>query len=164
MKYEEALVLLATALKKAKDVTKEYRIPCYLYEDRISFASILTVKQNPPRIITKYINEDTLLVIHALLKCVPTFPSPLFIYLVKKSDFEIKENYKKKAEKFLCTRYPILCEAITKVSSSKSKIVIDGTERSKISDLVFCPSLYSIVILENRVVFVGNRRAATRIC
>jgi len=162
VKRHEVVEALYRTLTKHRNSSKRlFNFPCYEYEDRYIYGSLLKEKMQYPRMCAKYIDEEALTILHPLLLCTTTYLRPLLVYVRFKAEIPPpkKEKIIQKKLSFLKNVYPAVYEAINALPDeiSAGTVIVDG-RRSNILDLVSCPSIYGLFIGESKVVFIGGRK------
>jgi len=137
------------------------RIVCREYEDRNFYISLLTQREEVPRMCLKYISGDMFNVLHPLLRCASSYLYPLLIY-VKVKDPNVKLNEKripqkvKKSSNKLSPYIQSLFSADIDWNSNPI-LVVDGS-RSTLLSLIMCPKIYGFYLQGDEFVFIGSRK------
>jgi len=162
VKRYEAVEALHRVLTRHRDNSKKMSgFPCYEYEDKHIYGSLLKERMQYPRMCAKYVDEEALTVLHPLLLCSTTYLRPLLVYIRFKAEIPPpkKEKILQKKLSFLRNVYPAVYEALNMLPDEfgAGTVIVDG-RRSNILDLVSCPSIYGIFVGEGKIVFVGGRK------
>jgi len=157
-------------------VRKRYMVKTKAYEDGEIFGAVLDYKLEPPRLVVKYLDEDTLCVLHPTLRCTTTYTDPLYIYIRFKSDSisfaqavpipligrfvraRLGEEEVVASFTRLSRRFPTLVRAVMSLPEEigDELVIVDG-RRASLLELVSCPMTYGLYIREKVVIYVGRK-------
>jgi len=181
MRRIEIIEAMHRALTRCKPVPiavmaspSKSRLRTQLYEDDEIFAAILDRRMEFPRMVVKYVDEDTLGILHPALRCTTSFLQPLLVYIKIKTEITIgrttlnripliKKFAKPRSEERvlrgflkLRKRYPTLVSAILSLPENVDEVVIVDGRGASLLDFISCPSVYGLYIGRGVIVYVGR--------
>lgn len=150
------------------------RLTTRVYEDDEIFAAILDKRMEFPRMVAKYVDEDTLGVLHPALRCTTSFLDPILIYIKIKTRITVgkprlssipligrlakpaTEDRVVRSFARLRRRYPTLVGAILSLPEEVEEVVIVDGRTGSLLDFISCPSIYGLYIGREVIVYVGR--------
>jgi len=137
------------------------RMVCREYEDRNFYISLVTQREEIPRMCLKYISSDMFNVLHPLLRCTSTYLYPLLIYVkVKDPNIKLSEKQIPKKVKKSSNKLSPYIQSLFNVDidwSSNPILVVDGM-KSTLFSLIMCPKIYGFYLQGDEFVFIGSRK------